>query len=128
MPQRKARGRRPQRGRARANVQGAIRSGRAQAADVLAFRDKQIRRRAAVTRGLERKGRAAAAPPRSAALERTRRFLGSRATAGVLIAEGDSWFDYPLNDVLRLLEDDYGYDVESVAHKGDCVEDMAYSA
>jgi hypothetical protein len=44
----------------------------------------------------------------------------------VLVAEGDSWFDYPLNDVLRLLEDDHGYDVESVAQKGDRVEEMAY--
>ena len=35
-----------------------------------------------------------------------------------------AWFDYPLQDVLRLLEDDHLYDVESVAHKGDCVEDM----
>ena len=43
------------------------------------------------------------------------------------MAEGDSWFDYPMQDVLALLEDDYLYDVESVAHKGDCVEDMAHS-
>ena len=50
-----------------------------------------------------------------------------RVSKGVLIAEGDSWFDYPLHDVLRLLEDDYLYDVESVAQKGDCVEDMAHS-
>jgi lysophospholipase L1-like esterase len=42
------------------------------------------------------------------------------------VAEGDSWFDYPLNDILRLLEDHHGYDVESVAHKGDRLEDMAY--
>jgi lysophospholipase L1-like esterase len=49
------------------------------------------------------------------------------ASAGVLIAEGDSWFDYPLHDVLNDLEDIYGFDVESVAHKGDTVEDMAYS-
>lgn len=49
------------------------------------------------------------------------------SSAGVLIAEGDSWFDYPLHDVLSDLEDIYGFDVESVAHKGDTVEDMAYS-
>jgi len=48
-------------------------------------------------------------------------------SAGVLIAEGDSWFDYPFNDVLQMLEDDYLYDVESVAHKGDTVDDMAHS-
>jgi lysophospholipase L1-like esterase len=44
---------------------------------------------------------------------------------GLLLAEGDSWFDYPFFDVLEKLED-LGYKTESVAHKGDCVEDMAY--
>ncbi|MBX3302182.1 MAG: SGNH/GDSL hydrolase family protein [Nitrospira sp.] len=48
-------------------------------------------------------------------------------SAGIIVAEGDSWFDYPWTDVLGLLEDDYGYDVESVAHKGDRVEEMAYA-
>jgi len=52
---------------------------------------------------------------------------GARATAGVLVAEGDSWFDYPMHDVLKALEDDHGFDVESVAHRGDRVEDMAYA-
>jgi lysophospholipase L1-like esterase len=33
---------------------------------------------------------------------------------------------YPFHDVLELLEDHYGYDVESVAHKGDPIEEMAY--
>lgn len=51
----------------------------------------------------------------------------AHTSAGVLIAEGDSWFDYPFHDVLSDLEDLHGYDVESVAHKGDTVEDMAYS-
>ena len=51
----------------------------------------------------------------------------AHVSAGVLIAEGDSWFDYPFADVLSELEDSYGFDVESVAHKGDNVEDMAYS-
>jgi hypothetical protein len=53
--------------------------------------------------------------------------LAAALSAGTLVAEGDSWFDYPWTDVLRLLEDRYGYDVESVAHKGDRVEDMAYN-
>lgn len=48
-------------------------------------------------------------------------------SAGTLIAEGDSWFDYPFNDVLKRLEDLYAYEVETVAHKGDCVEEMAYA-
>jgi lysophospholipase L1-like esterase len=45
----------------------------------------------------------------------------------VLIAEGDSWFDYPFTDVLKELEDNHGYDIESVSHKGDTIEEMAYS-
>jgi hypothetical protein len=44
---------------------------------------------------------------------------------GLLIAEGDSWFDYPFYDVLELLEGQ-GYEVESVAHMGDNLEDMAH--
>lgn len=48
------------------------------------------------------------------------------STAGLLIAEGDSWFDYPFHDVLEELEDRYAYDVESVAHHGDPIEEMAY--
>ena len=45
---------------------------------------------------------------------------------GLLIAEGDSWFDYPFFDVLERLEDKFDYRVESVAHKGDTLEEMAY--
>ena len=48
-----------------------------------------------------------------------------RPKRGLLIAEGDSWFDYPFYDVLELLEAD-GYEVESVAHRGDTLEDMAH--
>ena len=48
-----------------------------------------------------------------------------RPKRGLLIAEGDSWFDYPFYDVLGLLEAD-GYEVESVAHRGDTLEDMAH--
>ena len=108
------------------NLRAAINSGREAAQEVVAFRAKQQRRRAAVVRKAPtRRRRARAAAPRIPA--RTRALLGPRATEGVLIAEGDSWFDYPMQDVLRLLEDDYLFDVESVAHKGDCVEDMAHS-
>jgi hypothetical protein len=45
---------------------------------------------------------------------------------GLLVAEGDSWFDYPFYDVLERLEDKHGFRVESVAHKGDTLEEMAY--
>jgi hypothetical protein len=63
--------------------------------------------------------KALAARPRSRAL--------SRAPKIPLVAEGDSWFDYPWNDLLSCLEDDHGFDVTSVSHKGDTVESMAYS-
>jgi lysophospholipase L1-like esterase len=99
--------------------------GRAQAADVLTFRKKALRRRAAATRALPKRLRIEGVP----ALNQIKlRALGEAVTAGVLIAEGDSWFDYPFHDILRLLEDDYAYDVESVAHKGDPVEEMAYGS
>src|SRR5262245_30643744 len=49
-------------------------------------------------------------------------------SGGYLMAEGDSWFDYPLHDVLNELEDGHGYDVESVAHKENPIEEMAYGS
>ena len=61
-------------------------------------------------------------------VERDRRYAScKRAGLARLISEGDSWFDYPLNDVLSKLEDEHGFDVESVAHRGDRVEDMAFA-
>jgi hypothetical protein len=44
---------------------------------------------------------------------------------GLLVAEGDSWFDYPLHDVLQKLEQ-LNWRIVSVAHRGDTVESMAY--
>jgi hypothetical protein len=46
-------------------------------------------------------------------------------TKGWLIAEGDSWFDYPGTDLLNALQQS-AYDVESVARAGDRVEMMAF--
>ena len=43
-----------------------------------------------------------------------------------IFAEGDSWFDFPLTDVLVELEDEYDYRIESVAHRGDTLEGMAF--
>lgn len=59
---------------------------------------------------------------------RKRRGVRPQALAdpGLLVAEGDSWFDYPFFDVLEELEDGLQYDIESVAHKGDSAEEMAY--
>jgi hypothetical protein len=46
-------------------------------------------------------------------------------TAGYLLAVGDSWFDYPIHDILTRLDDNYGYNIESSAHRGDTIETMA---
>jgi hypothetical protein len=46
-------------------------------------------------------------------------------TKGWLVAEGDSWFDYPGSDILDWLQR-FGYDVESVARAGDRAEMMAF--
>ena len=92
------------------STKAALDVGRKQARSVLKFRDEASleRRRIAAERALT---------PGVSALVATQ----------VLIAEGDSWFDYPWTDILRILEDTYLYNVESVAHKGDRIEDMAYS-
>ena len=105
----------------------ALEIGRANADEVIAFRTKALRRRsqaiakraAALPIELALTAPIAAAIPESLAL--------ASGSSGVLIAEGDSWFDYPWTDILRVLEDEHGYDVESVAHAGDRVEQMAYS-
>jgi hypothetical protein len=101
----------------------ALQIGRAQAEEVLKFRARALRNRAAALR----KKPTRLVRPKAADIDpKLLRPLGGSETAGVLIAEGDSWFDYPLNDVLRMLEDNHAYDVESVAHRGDRVEQMAY--
>jgi lysophospholipase L1-like esterase len=108
-------------------VSAAVRRGKAKAGAILEIRAKKRRKRARViaARPVRRRAMAAAPVPR-AIPKKTLAAIGPQAT-GVLIAEGDSWFDYPMNDVLEALEDNHGFDVESVAHAGDNVEDMAYS-
>jgi len=109
-----------------AAIESAIAGGERAARHALAFRAKQAQVRVRAEKELATRPRALrAAPPVIPA--RTRALLGPAPTAGILIAEGDSWFDYPMQDVLRILEDEYLYEVDSVAHKGDNVEDMAYS-
>jgi lysophospholipase L1-like esterase len=101
----------------------AIQIGRSRAEEALSRRRKALAaRRSALTRRVAN----VPAPKRSDLGHEPAPMLSS-ATAGLLVAEGDSWFDYPLSDVLQVLQDDHAYDVESVAHKGDRVEDMAYS-
>ena len=107
------------------NVRAAIASGRNAAQDVIAFRAKQRRKRAAIEKKMPARRRGLG--PLARVPAKARALFGATKSVGVLIAEGDSWFDYPMQDVLRLLEDDHLFDVESLAHKGDCVEDMAHS-
>ena len=107
----------------RAHTRRAISVGEALAREVLRFREQSLKRRAVAIQRMRPRLRARA-PVVSAHLVRA---AGGPDRKGVLVAEGDSWFDYPWHDVLRMLEDDHGWDVESVAHKGDRVEDMAYN-
>ena len=105
-------------------VANAMAIGRTQAQQVLAFRAQALQLRSQALeahpkpmhlkiQAITAEGAAAAEP-------------SVTSTAGVLIAEGDSWFDYPCYDILEELEDRYAYDVESVAHHGDPIEEMAY--
>lgn len=102
----------------------AIGTGEQIAAEVLQERRLALKRRAAALSKVRPQVRARAAVPVAAQLIRA----AGVPAAGVLVAEGDSWFDYPFHDVLSMLEDAHAYDVESVARKGQRVEDMAYSS
>src|SRR5687767_7786350 len=113
---------RPTRIARRARLSEAAAGGRSAAASA-------VRRRAAVRRARRARpvvARRAARRASPAIPARTRRALTTIPRAGILVAEGDSWFDYPLNDILSMLEDEHGFEVDAVAHRGDTVEDMAY--
>jgi hypothetical protein len=102
-------------------IRQAMSTGRKQASEVLTRRATALRGRSAA---LQKAGTRLSAP--SPAKASTIAAAGGSGSAGLLVAEGDSWFDYPGTDVLGMLEDEFGYDIESVANKGDRVEDMAY--
>jgi len=108
-------------------AEAAVESGRKNAAAIVRNRRKQLRQRAKSLAEAGPKIRARAAAATAAPSAQVVRAAGAPATAGVLVAEGDSWFDYPFHDVLKSLEDRHHFDVESVAHRGDRVEDMAYA-
>jgi len=108
-------------------VNAAIRGGRSGGQEALATRAQQSRRRARAERELVQAPARRRAPAAAPLPRRARGLFGTARTAGVVIAEGDSWFDYPGHDILKLLEDDHAFDVRSVAHRGDRVEDMAHS-
>jgi hypothetical protein len=102
----------------------AIATGRKEAAATVALRTRV------------RKQRESAVQARYRSLHKAARNKGKKSAAfvpsaipadvGILVAEGDSWFDYPFYDVLKMLDDAFGYRVESVSHRGDTVESMAY--
>ena len=100
----------------------AMTFGRRQAAEVLEQRDKGLKSRALAIkkRSVESKTSRVTVSPKYLAA------AGGAEYVEVLVAEGDSWFDYPWNDVLSLLEDEHGYEVEDVAHAGDRIQEMAY--
>ncbi len=102
----------------------AIANGRKEATAAVASRTKVRKQRQRAVQTHYRSLRTAALPKG----QKTRKALSAAVPAdvGILVAEGDSWFDYPFYDVLKLLDDKYGYRVESVAHRGDAVESMAY--
>src|SRR5579862_1780447 len=104
-------------------IEQAIALGKTKASDILAERAEAHTRRAAALQANQKKMKLSitVSPAGAAASE------AEFQTAGFLAAAGDSWFDYPLHDVLKLLEDDHGYNVESTAHKGDPIEKMAYT-
>jgi lysophospholipase L1-like esterase len=125
LPQKKKLPSKLSKARTEVNLGAAIASGQNAAKDVIAFRAKQLRKRTTIEKSMPQRLSEFRAPAQVPA--KTVALVGAKKTAGVLIAEGDSWFDYPMQDVLQLLEDDHLFDVESVAHRGDCVEDMAHS-
>lgn len=100
----------------------AVAVGQQVAARVRRERAAALRRRAIAIDNAPRRARA-----RDVQIER--RFIRAAGAKGIatLVAEGDSWFDYLWWDVLDQLENEHGFDVESVAHQGDRVEDMAYT-
>lgn len=73
------------------------------------------------------RGRAAADRVLAARAELTLdRATDSYQPSGLLVAEGDSWFSYPFYDVLGALQDDFNWEIQSVARAGDRLEDMVY--
>jgi len=103
-------------------VARSMAAGRSDAQEILLERAAALKRRKAAIAAAGPEARLRSPAPASARM----RAAGPKGIA-TLVAEGDSWFDYLWYDVLDFLEQQYGYDIESVAQKGDRVEDMAYS-
>ena len=104
------------------SVTAAMELGRKNAERILQSR-AQARERRATALGANTRAVAMRVHLATAGAEET---VAELQTSGFLAAAGDSWFDYPFHDVLKDLEDIYGYNVESTAHAGDPIEKMAY--
>lgn len=109
-----------------ADIKKAIEKGRQQADAVISLRNKALKRRATAIAKVKKSRIQADSFTVVEGVDKGG-ILGPPGHS-TLIAEGDSWFDYPGHDILRILEDIYGYEVESVAHMGDRIEEMAYTA
>lgn len=60
-------------------------------------------------------------------VEMARATFGEAASGAVVVAEGDSWFDYaPGLDILDFLKGDYGYRIYKHAAGGDTIVNMAW--
>ncbi|MEM9067199.1 MAG: SGNH/GDSL hydrolase family protein [Myxococcota bacterium] len=107
-------------------IKEAVAAGRSSARSVMQVRHSQLEKRRALFPVAEDSDAVLHAAAKGVPLGLVEG-VGGRSREDVLIAEGDSWFDYPWHDVLSMLEDRHGYEVEEVAHRGDRIEDMAYS-
>ncbi len=92
------------------------REGRAKRAAALAAHPQPLSIKTEITRA-----------PLTAAVAPAAALTATAQTAGYLLAVGDSWFDYPIHDILTRLDDNYGYNIESSAHRGDPIETMVSS-
>lgn len=110
--------------RASTAERAAMGAGRKLAAAIVASRVEVGKKRISVVRAHYRSRRKAVLPKGKAAFSAKDSPVPD--DVGILVAEGDSWFDYPFYDVLKTLDDAFGYRVESVSHRGDAVESMAY--
>ena len=99
----------------------ATKAAREEVDEVLKRREKALRARARALAEMPAPEAAAIAPTPHVMLAASARAV----TKGWLVAEGDSWFDYPGPDILDWLEQ-LGYDIESVARASDRAEMMAF--
>ena len=99
---------------------------RAEVDDVLQRRAKALRARAKALAEMPTLEAVAAAAPSVAPTPHMKLATAAGgATKGWIVAEGDSWFDYPGSDILDWL-DQLGYSIQSVARAGDRAEMMAF--